>query len=54
VGIDVSKYKHNGFIATEDGVRVSEFVFPNNQEGFQAFLKQLQVLDPHQEIRIGL
>jgi len=54
VGIDVSKYKHNGFIATEGGVRFSEFVFQNSQEGFQVFLKQLQALDPHQEIRIGL
>lgn len=54
MGIDVSKYKHNGFIATEGGVRVSEFVFQNNQEGFQAFLKQLLALDPNQEIRIGL
>jgi transposase len=54
VGIDISKYKHNCFIATESGVPLKEFVFENNLEGFKLFYKVLSELDQDQEIRIGL
>ena len=54
VGIDISKYKHNCFIATESGVPLKEFVFENNSEGFKLFHKVLSELDQGQEIRTGL
>ena len=54
VGIDISKYKHNCFIATESGVQLKEFVFENNLEGFKVFHKSLSELDQDQEIRTGL
>lgn len=54
VGIDISKYKHNCFIATETGVTLKEFVFENNQAGFKSFHQVLQELKPDSEIRIGL
>ena len=54
VGIDISKYKHNCFIATESGVRLKEFVFENNFEGFKLFHQVLSELDQDQDIRIGL
>jgi len=54
VGIDISKYKHNCFIATESGVPLKEFVFENNFEGFKLFHQVLSELDQDQEIRIGL
>lgn len=54
VGIDISKYKHNCFIATETGVPLNEFVFENNLEGFKLFHQVLSKLDQDQDIRIGL
>ena len=54
VGIDISKYKHNCFIATESGVPLKEFVFENNFEGFKLFHQVLSELDQDQDIRIGL
>jgi len=54
VGIDISKYKHNCFIATKTGVQLKEFVFENNLEGFKMFHQSLFELDQSQEIRIGL
>jgi transposase len=54
VGIDISKYKHNCFIATESGVPLKEFVFENNLEGFKLFHQVLSELDQGQEIRTGL
>lgn len=54
VGIDISKYKHNCFIATETGVPIKEFIFDNNYEGFKLFHQMLSTLDQDQEIRIGL
>jgi len=53
IGIDISKYKHNCFIATE-AVQVKAFQFENNRLGFDLFLKTLKSLDQSQEIRIGL
>ncbi|MCF7931497.1 MAG: IS110 family transposase [Acholeplasmataceae bacterium] len=54
VGIDISKYKHNCFVATESGVSLKEFVFENNLEGFKLFHHVLSELNQDQEIRIGL
>ena len=54
VGIDISKYKHNCFIATESGVPLKEFVFENNFQGFKLFHQVLSELDQDQDIRIGL
>ena len=54
VGIDISKYKHNCFIATKSGVPLKEFVFENNLEGFKLFHQVLSELDQGQEIRTGL
>ena len=42
VGIDISKFKHDCFIATETGHVIKDsFSFNNNQEGFNHFLKIL-------------
>ena len=54
IGIDISKYKHNCFIATEADVVIKEFVFDNNSTGFKEFLDVLKLLDQSKEIRIGL
>ena len=55
IGIDISKYKHDCFIATETGEIIKDtFSFPNNQQGFLVFLNVLKKLDPSQTKRIGL
>ena len=55
IGIDISKYKHDCFIATETGEIIKDtFTFTNNQQGFNEFLDVLQDLDPNQTQRIGL
>ena len=55
VGIDISKYKHDCFIATETGeVIKNSFSFANNHQGFNELLTVLKSLDQTQEIRIGL
>ena len=55
IGIDISKFKHDCFIATETGLVIKDsFSFDNNQEGFKKFLNVLLSLDQTQEIRIGL
>ncbi len=55
IGIDISKYKHDCFIATEAGEIIKDtFSFTNNQQGFTDFLGVLQSLDPNQTKRIGL
>ena len=55
IGIDISKYKHDCFIATETGEIIKDtFSFTNNQQGFSKFLSTLQSLDPSQTKRIGL
>ena len=54
VGIDISKYKHDCFIATEAGAIIRQsLTFQNNQEGFAHLLQILDSLDHSQEIRIG-
>ena len=54
IGIDISKYKHDCFIATESGVSIKAFSFDNNKLGFDSFLETLKSLDQSKEIRIGL
>ena len=54
VGIDIAKYKHQCFIATEAGEVVDEFSFDNNFDGFNVLLKSLKSLDQSQDIKIGL
>jgi transposase len=55
VGIDISKYKHDCFIATEMGRVIQKgFSFQNTKDGFDQLLKLLQSLDASQVIRIGL
>lgn len=55
IWIDISKFKHDCFIATETGLVIKDsFSFDNNQEGFKKFLNVLLSLDQTQEIRIGL
>lgn len=55
IGIDISKYKHDYFIATETGeVIYNSFSFENNTNGFAYFLSILNSLDTNQEKRIGM
>lgn len=55
VGIDISKYKHDCFIATETGEVIKDsFSFTNDYQGFNSFLSILKSLDSSQEMRIGL
>ncbi|MDT8336570.1 MAG: IS110 family transposase [Candidatus Izemoplasmatales bacterium] len=55
IGIDISKYKHDCFIATETGEVIKDvFSFDNNQKGFTILLNILEALDPIHEKRIGL
>jgi len=53
VGIDISKFKHNCFIATEAGVKVKEFVFDNSKSGFIELMESLQSLGNPMDIKIG-
>jgi len=41
IGIDISKYKHDCFIATETSTK--SFSFENNQDGFSKLLKELKI-----------
>jgi len=54
IGLDISKYKHDCFIATEAGEPVKAFSFDNDRLGFDSFLETLKSLDSSQKIRIGL
>lgn len=54
VGIDISKFKHDCFIATETGQVIQKtFTFSNDFRGFSDLLLKLRSLDSTQEIRIG-
>lgn len=54
IGIDIAKYKHDCFIATETGEVVrNTFTFLNDRSGFQHLLSVIQDLDPTQIKRIG-
>lgn|SRR5690554_184468 len=54
IGIDIAKYNHQCFIATEAGEVINEFSFDNNNQGFNELLKSLKSLDQSQQIKIGL
>ena len=51
IGIDISKFKHNYFIATEAHVKVKEFIFENNASGFNELLDSLKSLGDPGEIK---
>lgn len=54
IGIDISKYKHDCFIATETGeIIYDSFEFKNDKQGFLKLLSVLESLDPSQIKRIG-
>ncbi len=53
VGIDISKFKHNCFIATDASVEVNEFIFDNNMSGFIELKDSLTSLGKPVEIKIG-
>lgn len=53
IGIDISKFKHNCYIATEAGVKVKEFIFDNNLSGFTILNESLRSLGDPGEIKIG-
>lgn len=54
VGIDIAKYKHDCFIATEAGEIIQQtLTIENNHTGFAHLLQILDSLDHSQEIRIG-
>ncbi|VEU80035.1 IS110 family RNA-guided transposase [Haploplasma axanthum] len=54
VGIDISKFKHDCFIATNAGDTVLSFTFNNDHEGFQTLKKELVALGDKTQIKIGL
>ena len=54
VGVDIAKYKHQCFIATEAGEVINQFSFDNDFDGFNVFLEVLQSLDQSKEIKVGL
>lgn len=55
IGIDISKYKHDCFIATETGEIIKDsFSFKNDSNGFNQLLTTLNSLDSKQEKRIGM
>jgi transposase len=55
IGIDISKFKHDCFIATETGEVIHEsFSFNNDSYGFSQLLVILHSLDPTKEKRIGM
>ena len=54
IGIDISKYKHDRFIVSENGeAPFGVFSFENNKQGFEMFLDRLNSLDSKEEKRIG-
>ena len=55
IGLDLSKFKHDCFIATETGHVIKDtFSFNNDSSGFSVFLSVLNSLDSNQEKRIGM
>ena len=54
VGIDIAKFKHDCFIADENGRVVRDsFSFKNDKDGFQVLLSILKSLKPKGQIKIG-
>lgn len=54
IGIDISKFKHNCFIATEANVKVKDFVFNNDKEGFGLLRTELKSLGDPTQIKVGI
>lgn len=54
IGIDISKFKHNCFIATASGVYVKAFIFNNSNEGFKILLSELKSLGEPSQIKVGI
>lgn len=54
VGIDVSKYKHDCIVVSNDGEIICDtFSFGNDYDGFQTLLSMLSSLGDYENIRIG-
>jgi len=53
VGIDISKFKHDCFIATNAGDKIGSFTFKNDHEGFQTLKNELESLGEQIQIKIG-
>ena len=54
VGIDVSKYKHDCIVVSNDGEIICDtFSFGNDYDGFQTLSSMLSSLGEHENIRIG-
>ena len=53
VGIDISKFKHDCFIATDAGVKINAFSFENSFDGFQMLKSELSSLGDQNLIKIG-
>lgn len=54
IGIDISKFKHNCFIATETSVKVKDFIFNNDKAGFNLLLEELKTLGDPTKIKVGI
>lgn len=50
---DISKFKHDCFIATDSDVKINAFSFENDYEGFQMLKDQLSSLGSQNQIKIG-
>ena len=53
VGIDISKSKHDCFITTTAGVKITAFTFKNDYDGFQSLKEALTSLGDQDQIKIG-
>ncbi len=53
VGIDISKFKHDCFIATNAGDKIGSFTFTNDHDGFQTLKSELESLGKQNQIKIG-
>ena len=53
IGIDISKFKHDCFIATDAGVKINAFSFENTYDGFQMLKAELSLLGDQDQIKIG-
>jgi|SRR5690554_2927139 len=53
VGIDISKFKHDCFIATNADDKIGSFTFNNDHDGFQTLKVELESLGDANQIKIG-
>lgn len=54
IEIDISKFKHNCFIATDSNVKVKDFIFSNDKAGFNLFLEEHKQLGDTLKIKVGI